>query len=110
MISKYMRSKFNADFSEPVEFWTSVDGSLECFVAKRSEDAKNIIKKNYHFRMVDWDKCRFYDAFVYRAWAGMEFYDGGGQKRGKVWRITEDDTGMPVTVCGLYPLEEIEND
>jgi hypothetical protein len=99
--SKYMLKKFNEDFSEPQKFWTSEDGNLVCFVTRRSPNAISEIKDFFNDLGINWSKCKFYDAFVYKEHVGNEFYDGGSQSHGFVWRITEEDTGMPVTVCDL---------
>lgn len=102
--SKYILKKYNKELSEPTGFWTSEDGDLVSIAVIPSGDAVEKIKRTYEHIDIDWEKCKFYNAYVMRWWAGREFFNGYcGQNHGTVWQIIKENTGMPVVVCDLYP-------
>lgn len=91
-------SKFERMFTEPLEFWTSEDGSLLALVIKRRPDYLEVLKAHYIFtKGEEFDPAQIKEAYVEQEWVGKEHFDGGsGQKRGKVWRVTQTPNEFPV--------------
>lgn len=87
---------FMRTFARPCEFWSSEDGDLMSLVIARSPNAKQLLKTHYAFQRERFDPRRLKPKYVQREWTGAEFFDGNGQRRGKIWRPTDSVTPFPV--------------
>lgn len=98
-VTKYMWKKYLDDFRHPCQFWTSEDGDACEIVILPSDDSLEIICREFDEAgrlMLNEKTVRC--GFVRREYVGAEFFDGGYQKRGCVWRISDKPTPFPVHI------------
>lgn len=90
--------EFARTFRNGLEFWTSEDGSLMAVVIDRAEGWQDRLKF-YHqhiWQREAFDETRAKPRYVYRHWTGKDFFDGGFQRRGKIWSLTDTPTQFEV--------------
>lgn len=96
--SKADSREFARTFHDGCAFWTSEDGSLMAVVIDRAEGWQDRLKF-YHqsiWQRETFDETRAKPSYVYRHWAGSDFFDGGFQRRGKIWSLTDTPTPFEV--------------
>lgn len=94
---------FESQFRDGLEFWTSEDGSLLSIVIDNGAAWRQRLRFNHPsvWEHEKFDPTRAKPGYVERVWAGLDFFDGGGQKRGKVWRIADHETPFAVMIYEL---------
>lgn len=106
-VGRALWKKFWEDFGDGCEMWTSEDGTLLSIAIIPHEEWQESLQFNQRHRFKDeaFDLSRAQLRFAYREWAGSEFFDGPySQRRGKVWRLQETPTDLPVVDYQLiYP-------
>lgn len=95
-VSRYMWKKFMDCFLDGCQFWTSEDGNACEFVIMRHDHWRSDLKYQHPSERLDWSKMTNRCAWVEMEWVGGDYFDGGNQKRGKVWRLTDQKTPFPV--------------
>lgn len=67
-------------------------------VIDRLEGWQDRLKSNHPslWQHEEFDETRAKPRYVYRHWAGKDFFDGGFQRRGRVWSLTDTPTPFEV--------------
>lgn len=96
--SKVDSREFARTFHDGCEFWTSQDGSMLQIVIDRVKGWQDRLKFNHPsiWEHEEFDESRAKPRYVYRHWAGKEYFDGGFQFKGKLWSLTDKPTPFEV--------------
>lgn len=90
--------EFARTFRNGCAFWTSEDGSLMAVVIDRTEGWQKRIQ--FHHQSIwqheEFNETRAKPRYVYRHWAGKDYFDGGFQRRGKLWSLSDTPTPFEV--------------
>lgn len=90
-----LEKRFKKDFKNPMEFWTSEDGSLMSVAVAFSPDWPTLLREKIKSLGQKFKKSRVKSRYAYREWAEREYWYFAGDK-GKVWRIGDTETPFEV--------------